>query len=103
MKDVTVYSPLKDYEDSCSFMAPLDRDQDCHIFIFLSPWGAVSDLVVDGLDFVEQRLGADGLDVVLFEVDALVVQRLQVVLLVLLAPDLVKVPLGLPPLLLLGL
>lgn len=57
-------------------MAPLGRDQDCHIFICLSPWGAVSDLVVDGLDLVEQRLGADGLDVVLFEVDALVVQRL---------------------------
>lgn len=57
-------------------MAPLGRDQDCHIFIFLSPWGAVSDLIVDGLDLVEQRLGAYGLDVVLFEVDALVVQRL---------------------------
>ena len=54
-------------------MAPLGRDQDCHIFICLSPWGAVSDLVIDGLDLVEQRLGADGLDVVLFEVDALVV------------------------------
>lgn len=64
---------------------------------------AEPDLVVDGLDLIEKRLGSDGLYVVLFKVDALVVQRLQVVLLVLLAPVLVEVPLGLAPLLLFGL
>ena len=60
-------------------------------------------LVEDGLDLVEQRLGADELDVVLLEVDALVVERLEVVLLVLLAPHLVEVALRLAPLLVLRL
>ena len=46
--------------------------------------------VVDGLDLVEQGLGANGADVGLLEKDALVVQGLEVVLLVLLAPHLYK-------------
>ncbi|CAN7950507.1 unnamed protein product, partial [Ixodes pacificus] len=54
-----------------------------------------------GLDLVEQALRAQELDVVLLEGDALVVQGLEVVLLVLVPPDLVEALLGLPPLLLL--
>lgn len=60
-------------------------------------------LVEDGLDLVEQALGTQRLDVRLLEVDALVVQTLQVILLVLLPPYLVEALLRLPPLLLLGL
>ena len=46
-------------------------------------------LVVDCLDLVEQRLGADGADVVLLEDEALVVEGLEVVPFVLLPPHLV--------------
>lgn len=60
-------------------------------------------LVVDALDLVEQRLGAKHFGVVLLEVDALVVQGLEVILLVLLPPNLVEASLGFPPLLLLRL
>ena len=63
--------------------------------------GKGTDLVVDALDLVQQGLGAQHLGVVLLEVDALVVERLEVVLLVLLPPDLVEAPLSFPPLLLL--
>lgn len=65
-------------------------------------WGEMY-LVVDAFDFVQQRLGPKHFGVVLFEVDALVVKRLEVILLVLLPPDLVEASLGFPPLLLLGL
>lgn len=58
-------------------------------------------LVVNALDFVEQRLGAKHFGVVLLEVDALMVQRLEVILLILLPPDLVEASLGFPPLFLL--
>lgn len=60
-------------------------------------------LVVDALDFVQQALGAQGFGVVLFEVDSLVVEGLQVGFLVLLPPDLVEALLGLSPFLLLRL
>lgn len=60
----------------------------------------VSYLIVQSLDFIEQRFGAEDLCVVLFEVNALVVQRLQVILLILLPPDLVEASLGFPPFLL---
>lgn len=57
-------------------------------------------LIVQSLDFIEQRFGAEHLCVILFEVNALVVQRLQVILLILLPPDLVEASLGFPPFLL---
>ena len=60
-------------------------------------------LVINAFDFIQQGLGSKHFGVVLFEVDALMVERLEVILLVLLPPDLVEASLGFPPLLLLGL
>lgn len=59
-------------------------------------------LIVDALNLIEETLGPQGLHVVLFEVDSLVVEGLQIGLLVLLPPDLIETLLGLSPLLLLG-
>lgn len=64
---------------------------------------ASAHFIVDAFDFVEQGLGAQHFGVVLLEVNALMVQRLEVILLILLPPDLIKTSLGFPPLLLLGL
>lgn len=60
-------------------------------------------LIVNAFDFIQQRLGSKHFGVVLFEVDALMVERLEVIFLVLLPPDLVEASLGFPPLFLLGL
>lgn len=60
-------------------------------------------LIINALNLVEETLGPQGFHVVLFEVDSLVVQRLQVRLLVLLPPYFIKPLLSLSPLLLLGL
>lgn len=62
-----------------------------------------SHLIINAFDFIQQRLGSKHFGVVLFEVDALMVERLEVILLVLLPPDLVEASLGFPPLFLLGL
>lgn len=45
-------------------------------------------VVIDDLDFIQKVLGPQGFDVILFEVDALVVKRFQIILLILLPPDL---------------
>ena len=58
----------------------------------------MSHFIKDGLDLVEKSLGADGLGVALFEVDALVVERLEVILLILLTPHFVEPSLSLSPL-----
>lgn len=60
-------------------------------------------LIINAFDFIQQGLGSKHFGVILFEVDALMVKRLEVILLVLLPPDLVKSSLGFPPFLLLGL
>lgn len=62
-----------------------------------------SHLIINAFDFIQQRLGSKHFGVVLFEVDALMVERLEVIFLVLLPPDLVEASLGFPPLFLLGL
>lgn len=60
-------------------------------------------IIIQHLDLVQQRLGAQRLGVVLLEVVALVVQGLQVILFVLLPPDFVEASLCLSPLLVLHL
>lgn len=60
-------------------------------------------LVINAFDFIQQGLGSKHFGVILFEVDALMVERLEVILLVLLPPDLIEASLGFPPLFLLGL
>lgn len=60
-------------------------------------------LIIDALNLVEEGLGAQHLSIILFEVDSLVVQGLQVILFVLLTPDLIKASLCFSPLLLLQL
>lgn len=60
--------------------------------------GSLAHLVVDTLNLVKQALGPQHLCVILLKVDSLVVQRLQVVLLVLLTPYLVKASLSFSPL-----
>lgn len=62
-----------------------------------------SHLIINAFNFIQQRLGSKHFGVVLFEVDALMVERLEVIFLVLLPPDLVEASLGFPPLFLLGL
>lgn len=60
-------------------------------------------LIINTFNFIQQGLGPKHFGVVLFEVDALMVERFEVILLVLLPPDLVEAALGFPPLLLLRL
>lgn len=60
-------------------------------------------LIIDAFDFIQQCLGPQHFGVVLFKVDALVVERLEVILLVLLPPDLVEASLGFSPLFLFSL
>lgn len=60
-------------------------------------------LIINAFDFVQQGLGSKHFGVVLFKVDALMVKRLEVILLILFPPDLVEASLGFPPLFLLGL
>lgn len=60
-------------------------------------------LIINAFNFIQQGLGSKHFGVILFEVDALMVQRLEVILLVLIPPDLVEASLGFPPLFLLGL
>lgn len=60
-------------------------------------------LVIYTFNFIQQGLGPKHFGVVLLKVDALMVERLEVILLVLLPPDLVEAALGFPPLFLLRL
>lgn len=57
-----------------------------------------NDLIIDAFDFIEQGLRSKHFGVILLEVNALMVERLKVILLVLLPPDLVEASLGFPPL-----
>lgn len=59
-------------------------------------------LIVDALYLIEKTLRPQGLHVVLFEVDSLVIEGLKVSLLVLLPPNLIETLLRLSPLLFLG-
>lgn len=59
--------------------------------------------IVYAFNFIQQGLGSKHFGVVLFEVDALMIKGLEVILLILLPPDLVETSLGFPPFLLLGL
>lgn len=58
-------------------------------------------LIINTFDFIQQGLGPEHFGVVLFKVDALMVERFEVILLVLFPPDLVEASLGFPPLFLL--
>ncbi len=71
--------------------------------IFLCIYRVCLYLIIDAFDFIQQRLRSKHFGVILFKVDALMVERLEVILLVLLPPDLVEASLGFPPLFLLGL
>lgn len=73
------------------------------IFKYITENRKQSHLIIDAFDFIQQGLGSKHFGVVLFEVDALMVERFEVILLVLLPPDLVEASLRFPPLLLLGL
>lgn len=59
-------------------------------------------LVVDAFNLIKKTFRPQGLHIVLFEVDSLVVEGLQVGLLVLLPPNLIETLLGLSPLFLLS-
>jgi len=47
-------------------------------------------LIIQRFYFIEKRLGTESFNIILFEVDALVVQGLEVVLLILFPPDFVE-------------
>lgn len=60
-------------------------------------------LIIHTLNLIEKTLWPQGLHVILFEIDPLVIKGLQVGLLILLPPYLIETLLGLSPLILFGL